>query len=82
MKWEPIETAPKNEPILIHWSAELGFDGITEIAMLAEWVECGEWGVSKTGASVQTEWIGVTDNHSGFGYEPPTHWMALPDPPE
>ena len=59
MNWQPIETAPKFTPILIHWSAGLGFDGTTKIAMLAEWDE------SKP-----------VDNES------PTHWMALPEPPE
>ena len=75
MKWQPIETAPKNEIILVHWSDCLGLDGATVVAMLAEDVDL------KTGALVEIEWLGISDAHSGAGHEDPTHWMALPEPP-
>lgn len=44
MKWEPIETAPKDEAILAHWSASLGFNGEYEVIVLSEQLnELSEW---------------------------------------
>ena len=77
MKWQPIATAPKFTPVLIHWSVGLGYDGTTEVAMLGEW-----WSDAKAGALVKTEWGPVSLDHSGFRNKNPTHWMALPEWPE
>lgn len=83
MEWQPIETAPKDEYILLHE------DGATRCGM---W-ESGKWTPAeipvlvdpvgnrmvprevaelKPGYSLELSW---------FLYEP-THWMPLPDSPK
>ena len=84
MEWQPIETAPK--------------DGAEIILCRGKRVTCGAWveedeetmseyhsngtylGEYPTGKIYPAYWMsqdgGFTDE------EPPTHWMALPEPPK
>lgn len=69
-KWYPIDTAPKDESVLI---CE---DGVIAVA---HWWSC----ISKHDGRDIGHW--TTDCVSGFDWEfdlrRPTHWMPLPDPP-
>ena len=80
--WQPIETAPKDEFLLLHE------DGAIRCGMWEnnKWVpaeipvlvdEAGNRIVSRELAMLQP---GRSLELSGFLYEP-THWMRLPDPP-
>lgn len=67
MKWQPIETAPEDTPVLI-------FDG--NMICVAEFSKywkghAGDWDCVGAGGY---EWDNTFDN--------PTHWMPLPDAPK
>jgi len=69
MKWEPIETAPKDgAKILFYCPNYSGYFGVMAWDS-TEWDLCG-----------QVEY----DSYDRAGFEPsfnPTHWMRLPEPP-
>lgn len=71
MKWEPIETAPKDgQEVLIYlrspWSR----------VELARWFEpWGNWIQSGDPSPIDDEMYGI-----GSGV--PSHWMPLPEPPK
>jgi hypothetical protein len=66
MKWQPIETAPKDgTPVLIHLNG-----GMTRIAC---WKERGAFGAG------WRDPIGHAEHAAILGE--PSHWMPLPDPP-
>ena len=70
MNWQPIETAPKNEWVLIYmpWSNTVRQGQFnTRGPRQTGWRAC-------FGASAQT--LGGT-----LLYRDPTHWMPLPEPP-
>jgi hypothetical protein len=71
-EWQPIETAPKDCPILIYgtWDSELSCELPKEDPdiFMAEYCE-GAWSI-----------IGGA-YYSTFVYRP-THWMPLPEPPK
>jgi hypothetical protein len=71
MRWQPIETAPKdNTPILI-------WDG--EDISLAEWNDIGrKWNCLCGGGAV---WDGDGDTGGLVAVYSATHWMPLPSPP-
>lgn len=82
MKWQPIETAPKDEFVLLYE------DG----AMRCGRLEGGKWApaeipvlVDEFGNQIVSREIAMTRpgqrlELSGFLYEP-THWMPLPEAP-
>jgi hypothetical protein len=75
MEWQPIETAPKDQDILLliegkaiqgSWDAQCFLDGRS-------------WGPGKW------DHISLPDHGCGccsYDNEPATHWMPLPTPPE
>jgi hypothetical protein len=65
-KWQPIATAPRDKPILI--------SAPHEEVCAAEWTE-----------AIKTAWwypLGIIPTRKGWIQFEPTHWMALPEPPE
>ncbi len=66
--WQPIETAPKSEPLLL-WVP------LPDTAPVA-------WGTRlKIGSFVFGRWQYTDTDISVAKYNPPTHWMPLPEPP-
>lgn len=79
MKWQPIETAPKDgTEILVYKNV-----ATVDIIHIASWVNQDEW-------MHETEcgdgWWSYTENSVSQrmleGYKYPTHWMPLPPLPE
>ena len=70
MKWQPIETVPKDTEVLVHWAEHYGLNGSTEVATLVSDGDDGD------------EWCSVCESHSVWMHEDPTHWMPLPEPPK
>jgi hypothetical protein len=80
--WQPIETAPYDEPVLISWVNRVGnhvvgqawrnFEEVETYSDLAE-----DFKVTRT-VSV---WSFDYDGKDVLHYAP-THWMHLPEPPE
>ena len=75
-EWQPIETAPTDETVLVHWAESLGFDGSMGLGALftdEEDDECPMWyAATEEGHSLCSPYPGPA----------PTHWMAMPEPPE
>jgi hypothetical protein len=64
--WQPIDTAPDKEG-----SRALLFDGKDQfVGVLTRYNRHGQWRL----------WTG--DRPAPWGGQKPTHWMALPEPPE
>lgn len=83
MEWQPIETAPKDEFLLLYEDGmmrcgmwEGGKWQPAEIPILVN--EVGNHIVSRELAQLRP---GQRLELIGFLYEP-THWMRLPDPPQ
>jgi hypothetical protein len=76
MGWQPIETAPLGQWVLVSASKadEMGVRFYT--ARKEEWEWEGEGGIHYEGPYAD----GYTCLLSDIGVEP-THWMPLPDPP-
>lgn len=73
MKWEPIETVPEGEYVLVSLTFNLGApEAGTETVM---WVDSylggGHRNISAWFAFPSLIWVPLT----------PTHWMPLPEPP-
>lgn len=74
MKWQPIETAPKDGEILLIWIGDVDFG----------YCRNGKWFVINNGDYLygghgRDYACGV---HDSFVYRPPTHWMPLPEAPK
>lgn len=73
--WHPIETAPKDRPIIIRCSGDrMAIARWEDFPMVGDgWfvrVPCmGGWGTG-------------TDTFIHWEDDQPTHWMVLPDPPD
>ena len=65
-KWQPIETAPKGESVLLYCR---GFAS----------VYCGRKRYGNLGEPQQSEFAWRCDSSGRFAS--PTHWMPLPPPP-
>lgn len=76
MKWQPIETAPKDGTSILGfqlWSIGPGWCVLT-------WTEWGEH-VDEAGLTeIKPGWT-IPEDHYATCWEP-THWMPLPEPPE
>ena len=64
-EWKPIETAPKDEAILIYSS---GYDVAHYSTTYEKWC-------------VYTDGSGTAAERLLNSWAAPTHWMPLPDPP-
>jgi len=73
-EWQPIDTAPKDETILI-W-AEDGWTRCAELILMSEYGSYDPDELDDGGARM---WVGDGDLQLSFK---PTHWMALPAPPK
>lgn len=80
MKWQPIETAPKNKHILVFATGKPDWDSrVPETAIFeAIWEPEDEDG--------ENWWYGydcqIQETMVDFGGWTPTHWMPLPEPPK
>jgi hypothetical protein len=68
MKWQPIETAPKDRPVLNKKHNEMGI-GIYDRPIFGQWRLC----FSVSFFINQTQ-----SNLSNHALPKPTHWMELP----
>ena len=68
MKWQPIETAPKDRPVLIKKHNEMGI-GIYDRPIFGQWRLC---------FSVSFFINATQSNLSNHALPKPTHWMELP----
>jgi hypothetical protein len=86
MKWEPIETAPKDGSEILVWRKDCGI-------LLARWAAASDFMTTaemEREATGDDEWMDepdwfCADFISGCrldGSEAPTHWMPLPEPPK
>lgn len=76
MKWEPIETAPKDGTWVLLWFPHRNL----AIGGCWDWAGEGDW---EMGIQDWQEWR--TDDDVVIQEEPglePTHWMPLPEPPK
>lgn len=69
-KWQPIESAPRDEPILLALTVRNNKSG-------AEW-----WEMHSAWVRSDDEQIGSYGSDPGWTLEDFTHWMPLPDPPQ
>lgn len=72
MKWQPIESAPKDGTVLILYSSQ--------------GMEMGSWKKDENYRDQPAKWFSEEgdDWSTGYYYCPmdPTHWMPLPAPPK
>lgn len=71
MEWQPIETAPKDEKILL--------------ARAGQWVDIGEWEDDRHAKKPRPYWTANREWWAGkmaMREQQPTHWMPLPPPPK
>lgn len=77
MGWQPIKTAPKNEPVIV-------FAGNQQFIAWLQDDETDVWHDGEEESDFNGLWC-VTDNKLGpFALRGtrPTHWMPLPEPPK
>jgi hypothetical protein len=82
MKWQPITTAPFDEPVLISWVNSHGnrvvataWMNLKDVEMYNEMAENYKVKARKAVWSFDYEGVEIL-------YFPPTHWMPLPEPPK
>jgi hypothetical protein len=80
MTWQPIETAPKDETIILANFAEAclltGAPHVWTATYVTKWSDMN----GDPACDVPPEWCECSHaamNHNGT----PTHWMPLPEPP-
>lgn len=80
MTWQPIETAPKNRPIVLK-GGYMWLDSKTKVpntdAESAQWRSDGWFNYDSHIYSANTD-----EEHPCVKFEEPTHWMPLPEPPK
>lgn len=79
MEWQPIETVPEGEHVLLYWPE--GEKGLGGMECATVFFEPDGW----NGGSRYAYWTHGGPN-SGIDWnardnEEPTHWMPLPPPP-
>lgn len=75
MEWQPIETAPKDQRILLGFSNPV-FTGVSAIF--------GRWESDKFATKPRPYWTHDMERLTGITgarAKQPTHWMPLPVPP-
>lgn len=82
-EWMPIETAPKDVPILI-WKLAADEDGMSFGVWPAIITDYDEPDLAGDGDDIG--WINVAHYHSAVGYSVEnvraTHWMPMPEAPK
>lgn len=68
--WQPIETAPRNEYILVWPSSSNGT------------ASCAKWDTDSFSKRPRPYWRRLDAGLQESRLNPPTHWMPIPDPPE
>lgn len=73
--WQPIETAPKETPVLCYFTTAIELPTDAAEGCIAVMALTDEGGIYS-----EKHWRGY---YSGIGpsYDNPTHWMPLPKPP-
>ena len=87
MKWQPIETAPKGGKAKLVTDAAwiepprvlLLFEGGEQVVCTWDWYYSDEGHGHREGVSAWVET--VNGEQVDLLYDPPTHWMPLPEPP-
>jgi hypothetical protein len=75
MTWQPIETAPKDRPVLLWRSdADVTEGGAISIGVMGA---TGKWAAMTDGDLIDEIKSGSTWTY----IDGPTHWMPLPAPP-
>jgi len=76
MNWEPIETAPRDRPILLWWPRYTyeADDDCGPVMAMGQWKNNPRTGKSYFADTDELDDYGMSNN-------PPSHWMPLPDPP-
>lgn len=93
MNWQPIETAPINVPILIHYKTSYGRSCIIKarfVPKFTEETEFAEWGEYEEETDIYYNpagWYEMIDNWEEFSTifvneGVPDFWMPLPEPPK
>lgn len=91
--WMPIETAPHNKPVLIHYKNGCGkgrtikaeFIPANTIEASGEYDDHCEYNEALDNYFWPEGWHEMIDNWGEYSHvvvnETPTHWMPLPEPP-
>lgn len=86
MEWQPIETAPVNEAVLVRVGMGMAFAArlVPDAAMTDEEASCDQWQAEHEGEhppcwSGGCCWASNEDENTSLQ---PTHWMPLPPPPQ
>lgn len=76
MSWHPMESAPKDRPILVGWWVTGSTTGM-------RWWEQDlvEWSYVETGNDTFAGWATREQRGDRFLDEEPTHWAEVPAPP-
>ena len=84
MDWQTIETAPKGKKVLAAYRNELGnWRRIIARYYLPGTLEAGDddENADENGYSLEGGWFEETGTHDYILRCNPTHWQALPEPP-
>lgn len=84
MKWQPIETAPKDGTFIrIKFADGKTIRAAFEGGLLdTDWKDCGGWMAPDDDApTCWTDGICWEVNEDDIKSKEPTHWMPLPNPP-
>ena len=96
MQWQPIETAPKSQVVLVFYKTALGKGRIVKARYIEKYTEIEdedyfegfhEYSEEKDEYFYPEGWVEMVDNWEEFSSVPmhdqkPTHWMPLPEAPD
>lgn len=75
MTWQPIDTAPKNEPVLVYglWAGEINGQDKEPGIYIAKFNGRSDY---------EGYWWSCQDTDAYAAWVKPTHWQPLPEPPK